>query len=87
MSVKRSLPDELLQDDLGDDEKDNMDDGDEKVEEKDKKDEEEVIKLTKKPQKRSKPLTEDILTGADGLNRVYNEFPQISKFRGQFKTH
>lgn len=82
MSSKRSLPDELLQSGEIDDNNEVIEEGDGQNAQDGKKNEEEAIKLTKKPQKRSKPLTEDILTGIDGLNRVYNEFPEICIFRG-----
>ena len=39
--------------------------------------------MVKKKARHSKPFTEDVLTLPDGLQRIYEEFPQSCKFRGR----
>lgn len=39
--------------------------------------------VVKKKARHSKPFTEDVLTLPDGLQRIYEEFPQTCRFRGR----
>lgn len=56
---------------------------DKESDEKNKENAELELKLATKRPRNLKPVNEDLLIGPDGLNRIYQEFPELCRFRGR----